>query len=550
MKKNKKNAVVNGSDLKALKWICRLSKPRLGGLAAVIAINGVTACAGTLTALLTKGLLDNAQSGSRGGVVRYAVLLAVLSAVQIALFVAGKYLGERLRARLDVNFRDRVFSSVLSKKYGEINSFHSGEIVNRMTGDVAVVTEAVSGIPPSLVSIAVRLFCAFTALVIMQWQFAVIFFFGGILIYLATLFLRKKIKQLHREMQKREGLTRSFWQEMFEKMLVVKAFGAEKTAEAKSKALQNDHYEAKIKKSTFAAASSGAAGLVTKVGYIFSLVWCGRGLLYGTMTFGSLTAITSLVSQVQTPFSGLSGIMPRFYAALSSAERLMELEELANEEENTQEANFGSFKELSAENLTFSYDDRRVIDGLSFKIRRGELVSVVGESGVGKSTLFKLLLSIYKCDGRLEFTLDDAVLEAGKTARRLFAYVPQGNLLFSGTLRENLLFLVGDRTDAEIDNALKIACAYEFVYASPAGLDSVLGEGGSGFSEGQIQRIAVARAILSGREILLLDEATSALDEKTEKRLLENIKKLTDKTCIMVTHKPAALDICDKKICL
>lgn len=548
MKKNKQN------EKNALKWIYRVAKPQLPRLIFVMLINAVVASLGTLTALITKQLLDSAQNGNLDGLVKFAVITVVVAVFQIGISVFLRYYTEKLRAKLDINYKERLFETQLSKSYPEIRAFHTGELVNRLTGDVSVITDAVTNLPPTVISVSVRLVCAFTVLVIMQWQFAVVFAVGGVIIYVTTRLLRDKVKQLHKDMQKQEGRVRSFWQEVLENLLVVKSFGGEEMSVEKSDVLQKEHYRVRMKKSAMGAFSSAASHSVMRFGYIFALVWCAVKMLYKQMTFGSLTAITSLVAQVQMPFSSLSGIMPRYYAAISSAERIMEIENLSDEinANETQAAlpDYSEFCGIHIKNLDFAYDRNPVIRDFSFEIDKGDFVSVTGESGIGKSTLFKLLLAIYeKNGGDIDFVYDGKTIPVGKNTRKLFAYVPQGNLLFSGTLRENLMFLAGDRTQEEIDFALKVACAKEFIEKFPDGLETVISEGGMGLSEGQAQRLAVARAILSSRDILLFDEATSALDEKTEKQMLENIRNLTDKTCIMVTHKPAALEICNKNLC-
>lgn len=547
MKKNNKQ---NEKD--TLKWIYSCAKPHLGRLILVMLINAFIACTGTVTALITKELLDSASGGNFDGLIRFSVICAVIAVLQIGLSVFLRYYTEKLRAKLDISFKKQLFGQQLTKSYPEIRAFHTGELINRLTGDVSVITDAVTSLPPTVISVTVRLVCAFSVLVIMQWQFAVVFAIGGIIIYVTTRLLRDKVKNLHKEMQKQEGRVRSFWQEVLENLLVVKSFGGEEMSVIKSSALQDEHYKVRMKKSLIGSLSSGANHSVMRFGYIFALVWCAYKMLIKQMSFGTLTAITSLVAQVQMPFSSLSGIMPRYYAAISSAERIMEIEELTDEASSDSSLtlpSYGEFEKISISNLDFAYDKTPVIKNFSFDIHKGDFVSVTGESGIGKSTLFKLLLAIYeKSGGSINFIYKGTSLPVGKLTRQMFAYVPQGNLLFSGTLRENLLFLAGEKTPEEIDFALTVACAKDFVDKLPAGLDSVISEGGMGLSEGQAQRLAVARAILSARDVLLFDEATSALDEKTEKQMLENIRNLTDKTCIMVTHKPAALEICNKNL--
>ena len=534
-----------------LKWIYASSKSQLLRLVLVMIINAFVAGTGTLTALVTKELLDSATVGNINGLVKFSVICALIAVLQIGLSIFLRFYTEKLRAKLDIAFKGKLFSTQLSKSYAQVRVFHTGELINRLTGDVSVITDAITNLPPTVVSVTVRLVCAFTVLVVMQWQFAVVFAIGGVIIFVTTRLLRDKVKQLHKDMQKQEGKVRSFWQEVLENLLVIKSFGAEDASVEKSSVLQDDHYKVRMKKTAVGALSSGASHFVMRFGYIFALVWCAYKMLLGEMSFGSLTAITALVAQVQMPFSSLSGIMPRYYAAISSAERIMEIEALTDEKKTDgdveQLPSYNEFSKISIKNLDFGYDSSLVIKNFSFDIHKGDFVSVTGESGIGKSTLFKLLLAIYERNGgEIDFEFDKETVSVGKITRQLFAYVPQGNLLFSGTIRENLMFLAGEKSDEEIAFALKVACADEFVSKFSDGLETVISEGGMGLSEGQAQRLAVARAILSGRDILLFDEATSALDEKTEKKMLENIKNLTDKTCIMVTHKPAALEICNK----
>lgn len=542
----------------ALKWIFSVAKPTLPFLAFVVVLNGIAASLGTVTALVSKELIDNAVAGLAGGLVKFCAVYVAVTVFQILLNVLLRYLSEKCRAKLDIAYKKRLFSSQLKKQYGCIRAYHSGELINRLTGDVGVITDAVTNILPSVAGIAVRLVCAFAVLVYLQWQFAVVFAVGGIMVYTVTRFMRGKIKSLHKDVQKAEGRARSFWQETMENLLVVKSFCAEQKSEQKSDELMELHYKARMKKASLGALSSGASHAIIRTGYLFALIWCAFKLLTGEMSFGSLTAITALVGQVQQPFMSLSGIVPKYYSALSSAERIMEIENLPDEKkphENTvgdvKEA-YEKFRGINIENVCFAYDKNspeNVLSNLDLYINKGDFVSITGSSGIGKSTLFKLMLDIYEPqDGKIEFEFTDNSVGVCPEMRKLFAYVPQGNMLLSGTIRENLLFMSDKADEQSIELALKIACADEFVENSALGLDTVIGEGGLGLSEGQIQRLSVARALLCDCPILLLDEATSALDEKTEAKLLDNLKKLTDKTCFIVTHKPAALAICNRRL--
>ncbi len=543
-------------DYHALKWIIGTSKPQWKFVVLLVVLNGILATFGTVCALISKELVDSATGGKIKTLLLFAGIYLGISVLQILMSVFLRYLNEKCRAKLDITFKRKTFGIQLKKQYANIRTYHSGELVNRLTGDVGVITDAVTGIVPTLTSIAVRLICAFVVLTYMQWQFSIVFAVGGCIMFVATRLMRDKIKQLHKDMQKADGKTRSFWQEIFENLLVIKSFGAENKSEHKADELLDEHYKVRMKKAAYGAVSSGANHAVMRFGYIFALVWCAYAILNKEMTFGSLTAITALVAQVQQPFLSLSGIVPRYYAAISSAERLIELDELPDEQnpdssfriDDVKQA-YCDFQRIDVKNVTFAYEMDNIMEDVTLSINKGDFVSITGLSGIGKSTLFKLLLDIYEpTEGKIDFVFNGKDQKICPEIRKLFAYVPQGNMLLSGTIRENLLFMAQSTDEESIQKALQLTCSDEFVKNTSDGLETVIGEGGLGLSEGQVQRIAVARAILSDAPILLLDEATSALDELTEAKMLKNLQQLTDKTCIIVTHKKAALDICNKRI--
>ena len=285
--------------------------------------------------------------------------------------------------------------------------------------------------------------------------------------------------------------------------------------------------------------------------WLICMLWGCYGLYTKNLTYGMLAALIQLISQIQGPIANAAGMVSRIYGMLSSAERLEEILDLPEEAEIVEQIGEDEkFMAIQVQDLTFSYksDGAVVLHDLNLNIEAGDFVAVTGVSGSGKSTLFQLLLGIYKPDaGSVNFLFKTKSGEtrrknATRNTRKLFAYVPQGNTLFSGTLRENLCML------HEIMEAAYIACIDEFIRELKEGLDTLIGERGMGLSEGQAQRIAVARALLSDAPVLLLDESTSALDERTEAELLKKINCLKNKTCLIVTHRRAALDICNRKV--
>ena len=283
-----------------------------------------------------------------------------------------------------------------------------------------------------------------------------------------------------------------------------------------------------------------------------ALVWCAFNLLHGRMTFGTLTAVTQLVSQLQTPFIHLSGFIPQYAAMTAAAERLMELEQIEGEsaqEEQERQWHYGQIEFIGAQGLCFGYDGEEVLHDVSFSLPKGAFAAITGASGIGKSTLLKLMLGVFRPEkGNLYVQCDGEQIPLSRNTRGLFAYVPQGNFLFSGTLRENILISNPEAGDEQLQQAIYISAMDQFLHQLPEGLDTVIGENGHGLSEGQVQRLAIARAVLSGAHVLLLDEATSALDEQTERMVLERIASLPGRTCIAVTHRSAALELANWRL--
>ena len=272
----------------------------------------------------------------------------------------------------------------------------------------------------------------------------------------------------------------------------------------------------------------------------------------GNMSFGTLTAVLQLISQLQNPVMGLSGVLPQYTAMCTAGERLIELEQLEEPETAVADRKIeftGLTGNIMGENISFAYDEDPVLDGASFHIPLGKFTAITGASGIGKSTLLKLLLEVYHpSTGRLFIEQDGEQIALSEIKRGLFAYVPQGNLLFSGTLRENILLANPDASDEDLERAIYISAMDAYLDQLPQGLDTMLGENGEGLSEGQAQRLAIARAVISAAPVLLLDEATSAMDAQTERTVLERLAQLPGCTCVAVTHRPAALETADQQL--
>ena len=540
------------SEKKTLNWILSVARPEIPTVLLIILGEGLWAVFGTVTALFSREIINGATRGDKEHMFLFLIIYLVVALSLLGVHGLMTYVTERCKGRLEILFRSRVFDKMLTRRYADLREHHTGDLVNRLSGDVGVISDAAATIIPNVVMMSVRLLCAMIVLVRLNWRFALVFGIGGILIFLFARLFKGMVQKYHKAMQQADGRMRSFWQEIFENLMVVKSFAGEKKAEEKSELLMNEHYKLRMKRSLIGTFSSIGTRVVVRMGHLFAIGYGAYCLLRGTMDFGTLTALNQLVGQVQQPFANMTGIMPRYYAALSSAERLMELEELPEDTVGTTvdaAKTYEKLKRLAVRNVTFRYDeDKTILENCSCVINKGDFVSITGMSGIGKSTLFKVLLDIYPTEsGEAAVVTADGELPLNGSTRTLFAYVPQGNMLFSGSLRDNLLFMAHESvSDEQIEAALACACAADFVNALPEKLDTVIGENGVGLSEGQIQRLSFARALLSGAPVLLLDEATSALDEATEAKLLTNLKALDNRTCIIVTHKKAALAVCNR----
>lgn len=552
----------------ALSWLQTVTGKKKIYILFLLLLQVLLGGSAVLYALLLRGMVDFAAAGSWDGFLRYAAGFAALTAAQIILRAIGRALDEWCRAQLENLLKQRLFSCLLRKDYASVTGVHSGEWMNRLTSDTVIVANGLTSILPSAGGMLVKMAGALAAILFLEPLFAAILIPGGAALLVLTYGFRKILKRLHKVIQEQDGLLRVLLQERLSSLMIVRAFSMEQQTETLAAQAMDAHKHARMKRMRVSNLCNTGFSIAMNGLYAFGAVFCGFGLLQGTMTYGTLAAILQLISQIQSPFASITGYLPQYYSMLASAERLMEAESFpeGNEESpypasRTKEYYQHQFQSLGLRGASFTYrpptdtDQERpmpvVLRNIDLQIRKGEFVAFTGPSGCGKSTVLKLLMCLYPLDDGKRFLTDTDGTEHELTAawRSLFAYVPQGNQLMCGTIREVIAF--GDPTstanEQQLWNALDIACA-DFVAQLELGLDTPLGERGTGLSEGQMQRLAIARAILSDRPILLLDEATSALDQMTEQHLLENLRAMTDKTVVIVTHRGAARDICEKCI--
>ena len=545
MKNKMRNKENNG---RALKWIyCRIRR-YIPLTAAVSVVSALSALSFVALALITKRVIDIATGDTTGSLFKSGILLFAVIAIQILLSAAQSILNAYSNGKQTIAFRNYLFGVLCRKKYADISAYHSGDILNRFTSDIDTVVTSSVNIIPNVVSIATKIVAGIGTMLFMNPYIAAAVLLCGVTFPAIGRAINKRYKYMHKECQRTEGRTRAFLQECFENIVVIKTFISEAPFIKKLDSYMDDNFRLKIKRTSISVIANISLYALFTAGYYAVLLWGAGGLSGGTLTYGTLMAFLQLISQLRAPLQNVSGILPQYYSALASAESLMELEGAADEPFPAAAERLEKIKEdfrtLEIKNLFFGYAGESVLRDFSFCAKRGNITAITGESGSGKSTLFKLILGLYEPQSGSIAINGEIPLDA--SLRGLFAYVPQGNMVLSGTVRENITMNNRAVTDEQIERAARAAEIYDYITSLPDGFETHLAERGAGLSEGQIQRISIARALLTNAPILLLDEATSALDEETETRVLANIKSMTDKTVLFITHRNTSLKVCDR----
>lgn len=533
-------------------WIVKRIRRRIPLLLLLTAAQVGQSLLAVFFALGSRAVIDSA-TGKDPALFRIACMqqLGIILGILLCLTVL-RHLRDRLHADLERDWKQDLLHGLLHGEYAEVSRYHSAELLNRLNADVKKVNDGVLSIVPSASAMITKLVAAVVVLGVLDARFTLLLAAVGGVMILATGLMRRRLKALNKLVSEHDGRVSGFLQETMEKLLMVQAMDVSGEVECRADVLLGQRYEIQRKRKNVSLLTNTGVSILSYGAGFLALVWCAWRMLNGQMSFGSLTAVIQLVNQLQAPFVNLSGVLPQYVAMLASAERLMELEEIQGEPAPTAgepQLLYGRMSAIAAEGLCFSYDSDEILHEAAFSLPKGAFAVITGPSGIGKSTLLKLLLGVYKpSGGRLLLRMPSADLTLDRSTRRLFAYVPQGNLLLSGTLRDNLTIVRPEATNEELQRAVYVSAMDEYLPSLPEGLDTVLGENGMGLSEGQAQRLAIARAVLGGAPVLLLDECTSALDEETEHKVLTRLKALPNRTCIAVTHRPAATALCDWRL--
>lgn len=542
---NKKH---NENDIKTLKWIFLRTKRFLPIVVLISVFSAIVALSGVFLAFLTKNVLEIATGDAKGNFWINGIAIVGLVILQVLLTGTDTFLKAFASGKLTISLREYLFKVLSRKKYAKIVNYHSGDILNRFTSDAEVIISYIVNTIPSVASMIARIIGGFTALVVLDARVAIIIIVAGIIVPSIGRMISRKYKAMHKECQQTEGVTRSFMQECFENIVVLKSFQSITPFSNRLGKFMDKNFRIKLKRSLLTSAMNLSMYSFFTVGYYAIFIWGASRISTNALTYGSLMAFLQLFQQLRAPLQNVSGIVPQYYSSLASAERLMEIE-LGEEDKPSLELDKlnelkKDFKVFSFNNVDFAYKDENILKNCSFSVPVGKITALTGESGSGKSTVFRLILGLYEPQAG-NITVNENI-SLDTSLRGLFAYVPQGNLVLSGSIRENITLCDDSIKEEDIIKAAKAAEIYDLIMSLPEGFDTVLSERGAGISEGQIQRISIARALLTDAPILLLDEATSALDEETETRVLDNIKKMEDKTVLFVTHRNTSLKVCDR----
>ena len=534
--------------LKYTRWLWSHSVGARGAILVNILLGSLTVGLNLLFIFLCKRLVDIATGVEAGSLGPYTVF--VLSVVVLRLVVATINVRVENLTNSKMNFiiRKGLYSNLLYAEWLGKEKRHTGDTVNRLESDVSTVTNVIVSDFPQIFTTLVQLVAAIVFLCTMEWRLAALLVLITPLFILFSRIFVRRLREMTRGIRETESEVQSHLQESLQHRMVIQSMENEGRMEDRLDDLQDREYGQIKERTRFNVIARSMVGAAFSFGYIAAFLWGVYGISKGTLTYGVMTAFLQLVGQVQRPLVNLTRQIPSLIYSSTSIDRLMEMED-APKVVAGDPVRLAGPAGIRVENLDYRYPDgkRMILKDLTFDFPPLSRTAIVGETGVGKSTLIRLMLALLKPVGGRVVLYDEAQEVSASAATRCnLVYVPQGNTLFSGSVRENLRMGNPDATEDEMKAALETAVA-DFVFSLPDGLDTRCGEGGSGLSEGQSQRIAIARGLLRPGSILLLDEFSSSLDPETEQKLMDNLtKKAAGKTMIFITHRERIAQLCER----
>lgn len=539
------------------KWMYTYAKKYKFQIVFYIFLGVLTTVMGLASSVGSKYLIDAVTGQDSGNIALIALFIVAMGLFSIGINAITTMISARINIKVNNEIQAEVFDKILVADWISMKEFHSGDLLNRLNGDVNTVASSILSWIPSLITRSAQFFGILAIILYYDPTMAVIALGSAPVMLIVSKTLMKKMRDYNKRMRQVSSDVMSFNEESFQNIQSIKAFDLVGLFSKRLRDVQQNYKDVFLDYNKFSVYTSSFMSVVGMFVAYACFGWGVYRLWTGHITFGTMTLFVQLSGQLSSSFKSIVSLVPSAISATTSAGRIMEFFKIKDESEleddkakliqnNTQ----GKGLSVVLDDVEFSYNENKtVFQHADVVANPGEIVALVGPSGEGKTTMIRLLLGLIntKSGNASIRDINGVSCKISSATRRFFAYVPQGNTIFSGTIAENMRMVKQDATDAEIVEALKAACAYDFVNKLPDGINSKVGERGSGFSEGQAQRLSIARALLRKSPILLLDEATSALDVFTERQVLRNIMNMGyARTCIVTTHRPSVLTMCDK----
>lgn len=577
-----KNAVETGmlkDMMHEIRWIYSYVRRFWKSIVIYTAIGMGNTVVSLLATFVSRDLVDIITGHKTGEVIKYFIMMIAYSLISMVVGQIISFLTSWISMRVDQQIRSEIFEKILMTDWESITKYHSGDLLSRWSSDTSVISDGVLNFIPNIIVSIFRFVSAFWIVIKADWTFAAFALAGFPVTLLMSRTLMRRMRNNNDRSAALAAKTNGFNQETFANIQTIKAFGLVKQYVEYLKQLQQDYVNMKV---DFQKMSIGTSFITSTVGLAVSYSSYGWGIYRvwsGAITYGTMTQFLSLAGTLTGSLSSLTSLVPTGINMTTSARRLMDILDMPQEDYSDMERAQVFEEKYKRGGLTLKVDDvsytyhtgTKVFEHASLEAHPHEIIALVGPSGEGKTTMLRLILSVLrpqegKCmviggEGYIKHTDADgrAIIEKkdpskhgeeidmSAATRKFFAYVPQGNTMFSGTIAENMRNVIPTASDEDIINALKAACAWDFVEKLPDGINTKIGERGGGFSEGQAQRLSIARALLLHAPILLLDEATSALDVKTEREVLRNVMQDSyPRTVIVTTHRPTVLSMCER----
>lgn len=535
------------SDKKVVFWLVKQNKKYLNRLLILILLNVIVGGMASYTAIQSKKIIDLIMD-SQGVLFKsiyhsIVVFIALIFLTAISNYIIG-VLNDSLKFKITVNMQNRLITSILNSEFEKSYVFHTGQFNTYLYSDIPYVTNGFLTIIPHFFNMFTRLITALIFLFFIDKYLALFLIILGCILMIVINIARKYSQKLYRIIQENNEKTRSFIQDSMSNILAIKIFRKKIQIQNNIDKLQKNEYLSNMKRSRLSNLNSLGFFLIYQLGFIGIIVVGGYRIALGTLSLGSLAALIQLSSQVQAPIANIAGLVPIFWGTMASSKRIINISsnEILIPKEISENI---KIKKIVLENVNFSYGDKEVLKNIDFTINRGEIIGITGESGSGKTTLLLLIMGLLKSKN-VSFIMEDSHLN--QVIEKSFdniSFVPQKEFLFQGSIKKNISFFDDVVSESRIEFAAKMSEAEGFINKLPNTYEDIISENGKSLSQGQAQRIAIARAIYADSEIIFLDEATSALDQKTESKILLNLLSL-NKTIIMITHRPDTLKYVDK----